>query len=95
MEEGNYTNLPYPLGQSRSWEVPYTMQLAVVPAGDKWHVIQHIMFEEQQKLAKVEAELACGSVCCVSWWSHNPHCSKKIFQKIFEDLGGFQVRHGK
>eukprot|EP00959_Pyramimonas_sp_CCMP1952_P404910 8486262-Pyramimonas_sp.AAC.1 len=53
------------------------------------------MFEEQQKLVKVEAELACGSVCCVSWWPRNPYCSKKISQKIFDDLGGFQVRYGK
>eukprot|EP00959_Pyramimonas_sp_CCMP1952_P021866 460364-Pyramimonas_sp.AAC.1 len=71
------------------------MQLAIVPAGDKWHIVKRLIFDELQKLVKVEAELACGSVYCHSRWPHNPYNTKKIFQKIFEGLGGFQVRHGK
>ena len=35
METGNYQNLPRPFGPSSSWQVAYTMQLAIVPAGDK------------------------------------------------------------
>ena len=95
METGNYQNLPRPFGPSSSWQVAYTMQLAIVPAGDKWHIIKHVMFDELQKLVKVEAELARGSVYCHSWWPHNPWSTKKIFQKLFEGLGGFQVRYGK
>ena len=80
METGNYQNLPRPFGPSSSWQVAYTMQLAIVPAGDKWHIIKHVMFDELQKLVKVEAELACGSVYCHSWWPRNPVRTKTIVQ---------------
>eukprot|EP00959_Pyramimonas_sp_CCMP1952_P185516 3878938-Pyramimonas_sp.AAC.1 len=43
----------------------------------------------------MQEELACGSVYCHSWWPHNPWGSKKISQKRFEGLGGFQIRDGK
>eukprot|EP00959_Pyramimonas_sp_CCMP1952_P023621 496626-Pyramimonas_sp.AAC.1 len=65
MQTGNYDNLPQPLGLSRSWQVARTMQLAIVPAGGKWHVVKHIMFEQHQNLA-VEEALACGTTYCHS-----------------------------
>eukprot|EP00959_Pyramimonas_sp_CCMP1952_P256938 5368160-Pyramimonas_sp.AAC.1 len=86
MQTGSYNTLPQPFGPSSSWQVARATQLAIAPAGEKWHVIKHIMFEEKQKLIKVAEELACGNACCHSRWPRNPWSSKKIFQKIFEGL---------
>ena len=89
-QTGSYNNLPQPLGPSSSWQVARTMQLAIVPAGDKWHVIKHFMFEELQKLIKVAEELACGTTYCHSWWPHNPWSSKKYSRRYSKGLVGFR-----
>ena len=90
MQAGTYSNLPSPLGPSSSWDVAYTMQLAISPAGAKWHVIKHIMFQDKQKVAKVQRDLARGSVYCHSWWPHNPHGSKKYSKRYLKNLEGFR-----
>ena len=93
MEAGKYDDLPEPLSPKQQWEIPYTMQLAIVPADDKFHVVKHFMFENKQILRHVQNRLARGVLYLPCWWQHNPHATKKIFQRIWENLGGFQVRY--
>eukprot|EP00959_Pyramimonas_sp_CCMP1952_P222149 4644363-Pyramimonas_sp.AAC.1 len=71
------------------------MQLAIAPAGDKWHVVKHIMFEEAQEVVKIQDSLAFGGAHCHYWWPHHPWDTKKMCHMILDGLGGLQVRYGK
>ena len=94
MKTWKYNELPEPISPKTIWGVPYTMQLAIIPAsGNQWVVVKNFIFEDNQKLKAIHDNFSCGATYGINWWSHDPYSTKKILQRIFENLGGFQVRY--
>ena len=89
---GLYSQLQEPLSPKTDWGVAYTMQLAASEtAPGTCTIVKHFMFSERQYLASVHQHLIRGQMCLLNWWPANIAGTKKIFQKLLEDLGGFQV----
>ena len=94
MVKGRYNALPNPFKPKGILDTPYTMELAVSPVSSgKWHITKVFIFEDRTKMRAVDENLKQGILCGLSWWSANTFAAKKIFQKLFEGLGGFQVRY--
>jgi len=93
MTSGAYQTLPAPFGLKASFPgAPYTMQLVVVPKGDKYTVVKMINFGK----VKVHVGLikaACVGVAMEIEYGKFHAVGSLAFNHMFDMLGGYQVRY--
>ena len=92
-KEGKFDEMPDPIKPKTVIEgFGYYMQVsATEKSPKKWDIIKHYTFDEPQKYTFLKERIVQGEMCLMSWWKANTFASKKIFQKVFENLGGFQI----
>jgi hypothetical protein len=92
-EKSKFDEMPEPLClKMPANDIGYYLQIvAREKSPGVWDILKHYYFEEPQKLSVWEDRMKQGQTCLLSWWKANTFGTKKIFQYIFERLGGFQI----
>ena len=94
---GNFDQMPDPFKPKAPIEgLGYYMQVSAREKTPKvWDIVKHYTFDEPHKYTFIKDRIIQGDMCLINWWKANTFGTKKIFQKIFEGLGGFQILFSK
>ncbi|CAE7625476.1 unnamed protein product, partial [Symbiodinium pilosum] len=91
-----YDDLPHPIKVQGNNLSPFTMQVIVLPRGDKkMDIIKHVKFADGAKVTHTTIRsMAVGRALEIDY-RKNYRDNSKALQYLLEGLGGFQIRYHK